>query len=328
MEVCGLKVYPASYVSTKKYGDCKALSVFMQSLLSASGIPSFGVDVNGGAAHSKVQHDVPGPQFNHMILCVPLGADTIWLENTSNYLPSGYLGTFTQDKVALLVNGGESRLIRTPRMTNDQVLCRREYRYNVDRDGSAIVTSNWDLGGDQFEQFRFLKRNQSDEKLKETLEGMLGSNEHLEEWSISQKDRETARVQLSLKIRSTQSLRPIGTTRIVQQRYFTFPDLETPSNRKQPVEILLPFIEELVMEYDLSKLGNVLVSIPKPVQLTGEFGTYTVAFHHENSVVRVERSLRLSIGSYSLGQYPAFYQFIQSIKEADRKAVVTLEPNP
>ena len=44
----GWQTYDAAYVATKKYGDCKALSNFMISLLKEAGIKGHAVVIKGG----------------------------------------------------------------------------------------------------------------------------------------------------------------------------------------------------------------------------------------------------------------------------------------
>ncbi|HEX4852096.1 MAG TPA: DUF3857 domain-containing protein, partial [Puia sp.] len=79
----GWQPFDAKYVATKKYGDCKALSNYMYSLLKEIGIKSYYTLIRGGENEKPVVPDFPSSQFNHVILCVPLDKDSVWLECTS-----------------------------------------------------------------------------------------------------------------------------------------------------------------------------------------------------------------------------------------------------
>ena len=68
----GLKPLPATFVDQKKYGDCKALSNYMNALLKAVGIKSYYAIINAGANEEPATPSFPGDNFDHIILCVPL----------------------------------------------------------------------------------------------------------------------------------------------------------------------------------------------------------------------------------------------------------------
>jgi hypothetical protein len=111
----GFKPFNAAYVDKNKYGDCKALSTFMQTMLTAAGIKSYTAWVYGGRGDAPpLDYDFANDAFNHVILCVPRKKDSIWLECTSNDAPFGSLGSFTENRKALLLTENGGRLVTTP----------------------------------------------------------------------------------------------------------------------------------------------------------------------------------------------------------------------
>jgi hypothetical protein len=111
----GLKPFSATFTDNKKYGDCKALSNFMKAALKAAGIRSHLAVIN--ASHDELPVDPSFPSnssFNHVILCVPNTGDTTWLECTSSTAEFGELGTFTENRFALLITEDGGVLASTP----------------------------------------------------------------------------------------------------------------------------------------------------------------------------------------------------------------------
>jgi hypothetical protein len=100
----GFRPFEAKYVYERGYGDCKALSNYMFSMLKEIGIKAYYTLVKAGENNNIVK-EFPASQFNHAILCVPLkNNDTLWLENTSQKMPFAYNGDFTDDRDVLLIS--------------------------------------------------------------------------------------------------------------------------------------------------------------------------------------------------------------------------------
>ena len=55
----GFKPFPANFVHEKKYGDCKALSNYMEACLSAVNIKSYSAWINAGADRAPVDPNFP-----------------------------------------------------------------------------------------------------------------------------------------------------------------------------------------------------------------------------------------------------------------------------
>lgn len=109
----------AQEVYQLKYGDCKALTMLMKAMLKEAGIESYYSLIKAGSNEKDIEVNFPSNQFNHVILQVP-SSDTLWLECTSRILPAGFLGDFTMNRTALVVDEDGGYLKRTPDYQSSQ----------------------------------------------------------------------------------------------------------------------------------------------------------------------------------------------------------------
>ena len=148
----GFKPFPVSFVDDKKYGDCKALTNYMRYLLKTVNINSWPALINSGYNKVPVDPAFPNNRFNHVVLCVPMAKDSIWLECTSNNNACGDLGSSNENKYALLLTDKGGQLVPTPKSKSSQNLLATKTFVNVYKEGSADVQSNifctggfWDM---------------------------------------------------------------------------------------------------------------------------------------------------------------------------------------
>ncbi len=140
----GWQTLDAAFVAANGYGDCKALTNYMSALLKEAGIKSFYTLVKAGTSSRSFLKDFSSNQFNHIILCVPVQKDSIWLECTSQTLPTGYLSSFTSNRPVLLIDEHGGVLGKTPSYTTTDNLQVRNIKANLDEEGlltAALATT-------------------------------------------------------------------------------------------------------------------------------------------------------------------------------------------
>ena len=99
----------ASDVDKLSYGDCKALTNYTKALMDVANVESYYTAVYAGEERRSMKNDVISVQGNHVFLYVPSKEKDYWLECTSQKVPFGYQGTFTDDRDVLIIKpeGGE-----------------------------------------------------------------------------------------------------------------------------------------------------------------------------------------------------------------------------
>ena len=158
----GFKPFSVRFVDEKKYGDCKALSNYMRNMLSVVGIKSYPALINAGYDKSPADPAFPSDPFNHVILCVPNGKDSIWLECTSNNNESGFLGSFTENKNALLLTENGGILVPTPRSNYANNTSNIRTEIFLESDGGATVNTSVYSTGDIFDLYNELRQMNPD----------------------------------------------------------------------------------------------------------------------------------------------------------------------
>ena len=327
IETGGLKPYPASYVCEKRYGDCKALTNFMQAMLDYVKIPSFYVKVYAGDNPVTLKTDIPGQQFNHVILGVPLENDTIWLENTSNANPAGYLGTFTQNRKGLLVDPKESRLVNLPSLTADQPTQSSVFNFDLDKTGKGKLTVKTTATNQDFESLNYYQKNATSTKITRKINNYFPlKNATLLDYEFSEPDGIHPEIQLTTNWTTKKQYQKIGNRKVFAALPFSSFELEKAEERTQPVVLNYPLFETFEVNYKIPINENHKIEIPSPVEIDTPYGTLSVKAMMEDGMIKIMQKRRIKSGVYSLKEYPDLFKFIKSTEQISKKFMIVCTP--
>lgn len=308
IDVGGFQAYPARYVCENRYGDCKALSNYMQALLKYAGIPSFYTLVRAGERVEMFDPSFPSQLFNHVILTLPLGSDTVFLECTSKDIPFGYTHTAIQGRKAMVVAEKGSRLIDLPQMTPDEVLCRRKISVRDDR-----IEMQLTLRGNEYERLNYIRKNLNKSEMERYLrESYLRvGNPVLTAYSIDDLPEGTG-ILLDISLQADQLFKRYGNHIALTPFPLPVTAFERPEARHFPVRIDLPLKREDEISYDLK--NDSPIDIPEAISLATPFGSYSQEYSLSDGKLLLKKSLSLYAGRYDLESYPAFYAFMRSVR--------------
>ena len=134
----GLQPISPDDVLRNKFGDCKALSYFMQTMLKCCGINSYYTVTNLG--EDRMTPDFPSlSTSNHVILCVPTIKDTLWLECTNPDIPLGYVHCDMAGNHALVVKKDKSYITKLPEIPDEKNGISMNATIHLNPNGSAIA---------------------------------------------------------------------------------------------------------------------------------------------------------------------------------------------
>jgi len=323
IETGGLKPYPAAYVAENKYGDCKALSNYFQSVLNEANIKSYYTKVYAGEPIRQIDKEFPSQQFNHIILYIPLEKDTLWLDCTSD-AAFDYLGTFTQNREAFVVDGSDSRFIRTPALSAIDVLETRRITVPYERYSDLDVEFQKTYRGDMYELLLELDDNYNKGDKSMILRNyLMEEGFELVDYEINKADRDSTFIQLSYVAGTDRIYEHYGNDILVNNIPFTLPDIEEPEERKLPVQIDYPIYLVDTIVYEIPG-GYSLQKKPVPQYVSGSPGEYSLKFVQKDRSIEVIKSLLVHPGTYPVEEYPDFHSFCREVDSMEHKIFITL----
>lgn len=324
----GWRPFDASYVSSKGYGDCKALSNYMHSLLLEANIKSYFALIGSGSGVPDVQTDFSSIQFNHAILCVPNNGDTVWLECTSQTSAPGYMGGFTGNRHALLITEDGGVLVKTPHYGVKENLQQRIINARIDEEGTLDLSTHSVFKGIQQDDLHMIVNQLSPEKVKEYyLERGLnfGTYEILKfEYKELKKELPEMHESLALKVNNYAT--------VSGKRLFIIPNvmsrfsekLRSEQERKYDLNLRLAYTDEDKVEIEIPA-GYALESAPKDMELRSKFGVYSSSVRLEGNKIKYARSLVHYSGRFPRTDYEELVKFYDAIYKADRNKLVMVK---
>ncbi len=327
----GWQPFDANSVAQKGYGDCKALSNYMYSLLKEIGIKSNYVLINGGYSARAVNIDFPSVQFNHMILCVPeingQSKDTIWLECTSQTLPTGYLSSFTSNRYCILIDEKGGVLAHTPIYKKEDNIQIRKIIAKVDSDGNLNASINTRFQAEQTDDLHEEINGLSKEKVEELLKQRLNIPTYdILSYNYREENNNLPIIHERLEVKASNYCTVSG------KRIFICPNIlnksiskiPSPDTRKQNIIIPSAFVDIDTIELNIP-LGYFPESIPKNNSVTNKFGSY-----HSELIVKSDKVVYIRNSQRNSGLFPAkdaivLSEFYDTIFKADREKLVMVK---
>jgi len=300
-------------------------------LLSHFNIPSFYCKVFAGKTPYNINREFPSQQFNHVILCVPNGNDTIWLENTSSYLPFDYLGSFTQNRYALLVDGEKSRLVKTPKVELENSISLETYTYLFSSVKNTQITAKLILKGTDFENIKFLLDENDEIGIKKFLSKKLSKlKSQLISWNIDDYDRDQNFISLTATLESKKLIRSVSDIKLISIPPTKIPKMENLADRKVDINIHYPIQHSAVHEFRFGEFldKNSGLVIPDNIKIESDYGKYTIDYKQNKDIIEIKQSFILFTGRYSLSHYTSFYDFINKIERLNKTSKIVIKEQP
>ena len=324
----GWQPFEASYVAEKKYGDCKALSNYMIALLKEAGIAGKYVKIFGGQSPPPFMNDFPSSQSNHVISCVPLGKDTLWLECTSQTASAGYMGSFTGNRNAVLIDETGAHVVQTPVYKVTDNLQLRIVKAVADGQGNLLADISNTYSGLQQDFPHSLMYEASKEEREKYLNQMFNlptyqviKNEYKERKGIIPVIDESLQIQLA------------NYCTITGKRFFIAPNLFAGGTTK-----LLPdtarkydyIVKDAYRDIDSIEIkipiGFKPEMIPKDVSLQTKFGNYVSTIRVMEDRIVYYRLMEQYSGRFPANEYNDLVVFYQQINKSDRAKIVLVKP--
>jgi hypothetical protein len=320
----GFQPFEASFVDSKGYGDCKALSNYMRAMLQAVGINAYYTLVRAGQNEPDIQVDFPSNQFNHVILCVPMAKDSLWLECTSQTQSLGYAGSFTGDRHALLITPEGGKLVRTPVYRAEANKQQRLAQVRLEATGNARVEVETTYSGRQQEEVSGLLELGTDEQKKWLYQQVKIPSFSIEKFQFENKKGRVPEVRENLalqvnKYASISGKRLFLSPNLMNQQSYIPPKV---ANRTLEVVRTYDYLDTDVIQYQLPAGTFQVEFLPEPQTINTIFGAYSCSVKLENEVITYTRSLRMNQGRFPAAAYPELLDFYRRISKADKMQVV------
>jgi len=313
LNIGGLKSHSAEYVSVNKYGDCKALSTYMLAMLDYVGIPAHYTLIYSGENIRDIDFDFPFQVFNHVIVCVPLANDTLFLDCTDKNIPFGYVGTFIQNRPALVCSE-KPFFAHTPKLTEKDVECLMNVEINQNSISVKLTQQ-----GDYYSLFSYIENNLSKTAMEKYLRRIFTGTFQLETYKIRKSDLPEIFIDLQLR---NNNLQKIYGNDIFLNPFARdiFSDLEKPAERKQEFRLNFPLSYSDTIIYNLPKNLDIK-EFSRTEQENSKFGKYFYNFEVSNNRLIVIKQRTIYSGQYDSEQYADFYDFIEKLNKIEQQNI-------
>ena len=323
----GWKPFNASQVDKLGYGDCKALTNYTMSLLQAANIESNYSVVYAGSSQRNIEDDFTSMQGNHVILSIPNNDETVWLECTSQKLPFGFIGDFTDDRDVLVITPEGGKIQHTKKYNTEENIQTTTGNYTISNEGIIHVDVTVKSRGIQYDDKYWLEtetKRDLDEHYKERWDYI--NNINIEKMDIIN-DKDNIEFKENLNFTATNYPKKVANRMLLTvnalNRNTHIPDRYR--SRKLPLKIKRGFKDVDELEITLPQDYKV-ESLPNKKTIENKFGKYQteVTLKDENTLI-YKREFIIKDGEFPKDDYSDFRNFYKEVARQDNAKVALIK---
>lgn len=319
----GLQPETADMVCRMGYGDCKGLVNYTAAMLKCIGIQSYAVLIRAGAEAEPLESDSPGNQFNHVILCVPLGKDTTWLECTSQRIPFGYLGSFTNNRAGLMIGPEGGKIVRTPAYGRNENTCQRKTTITIDSAGSAVVDMHTSSRGLFYDNLTYMLRHPRDKQMERLTENYHLPGLKMVTYTCESDDEKIPTVTENLHLIVSGFASVNGTRIFITPTVLLTTQEVEPDDGTRNYDLVIPHAyvctDTIVLRLPQ---GYHIESSPSTFDLQSAFGGLTTTIIPQNGVITYIRMSEQKKGWFPANNFGEFAEFSKKMYKQDHKKLV------
>ena len=323
----GITPMSAAEVDRLSYGDCKALCNYTRALLEAVNIRAYYAIIQADHRPANPPETFASADFgNHIVLCLPLDGDTVWLECTNRKAPFGYLGSFTGNRKAILCASDGGRLAHTTTYLPEENRQESIAQFTLDNGGTLTGNITTHFVGMQYDNRNEELATLNTERINE-LKKIYGSFPAMEIRSYALTfDKEQIITTERLQLESARFASITGNRMYIPVNpvnpFESLPrDLRT---RTHDVCISNGYRDTDSISFNIPD-GYQVESLPLLVNLNEQFGMYFFEVKAKERTVYVYRRLQLNNITLPPERYNDVVSFLKKVYSNDHAKVVLVK---
>jgi hypothetical protein len=318
----GWQPIDAASVDKYSYGDCKALANYMKSLLDIVGIKSFYTLIRAGESAPPLIREFPSNRFNHAIVCVPVDNDTIWLECTDQQIPFGFLGTFTDNRKALIIKETGGVIVNTREYSiadNSQI---RYADIKISADGTAQSSLKTTYKGLKYDKLFGVLRMDNADKKKFINSKINAANTELLDYDYKEIKSRVPSIVEELDLNILDYATISGNRIIFRPNLISRLEeiLVRTAQRTSPINVRRAYTEYDSITYILPGRYKSAIK-PNDFSLESPFGKYELRYMLNDNKLTYIRSYKMYKGVYPKTDFESFLDFFEKIQTEDNRQI-------
>lgn len=321
----GFQPLLAMEVDAKGYGDCKALSNYTKALLKCIGITAYYAEIGTGK-HQQIKFTdfASANQTNHIILCVPLETDTVWLECTNQNIPFGFLPPSSQNRYALLIKPIGGELVKTPSFSANANTRISSINFNFNKTGDVDFKITTEYNNSLYSEIFPLLNTSQKEQNEYFLKNLTSTNNvDITKLLISDNSKDIAKAKLFFEGKLNNFASIVGSRMFFSPEFFHSKNLL----RFIPEERKLDIFEPISYSYfDTLRItfpkGYSLDYTQENMQFNSIYGQCEFIVEQIENRITIIRKLSINEGKYSCSRFGEINEFLRSISDYENKKII------